>query len=426
MTRSYKLLCQSCDKTFEDDGFMLDCDGEHQASLLIAEYAADTFTVDRQQPGMYRYHSWLPIVKNISGSSGTVTYQSKSLSQLTGLPFLWISFNGYWPEKGVKLETTTFKELEAYTVLSRLPEGFDDVLVVSSAGNTASAFAYICSQQKQPCLIILPESGLARMQFTESLDPCVKIVCLTGNVDYYDAIVLANRVAQREGFVLEGGVKNVARRAGLGVTMLNAVETIGRLPDYYFQAVGSGAGGIAVHEMARCLMKDTRFGNRYPRLMLGQNKPFAPIYHSWKAKRSSLIELSSDEGKRQIQSIVSKVLSNQKPPYAVRGGVFDVLVESQGDMLAASNQEIQQAMNTFYTAEGIDIDPAAGVAFATLLSELRASHIDRDAVVLLNVTGGGWEHKRAHCRLIPASPALRICDSELASGDVMDRIMGLF
>ncbi|GHO77616.1 hypothetical protein KSD_53870 [Ktedonobacter sp. SOSP1-85] len=160
--------------------------------------------------------------------------------------------------------------------------------------------------------------------------------------------------------------------------------------------------------------------------MLGQNKPFAPIYHSWKAKRSSLIEFSSDEGKRQIQSIVSKVLSNQKPPYAVRGGVFDVLVESQGDMLVANNQEIQQAMNTFYTAEGIDIDPAAGVAFATLLSELRAGHIDRDAVVLLNVTGGGWEHKRAHCRLISASPALRICDSELASGDVMDRIMNLF
>jgi cysteate synthase len=103
----------------------------------------------------------------------------------------------------------------------------------------ASCFEY-SSQNNISCLIIIPTSGLNRMQFIEPLAPCVKIVTLTGFTDYYDAIVLASRVAQHSNFILEGGVKNVGRRDGLGTTLLSAVETIGQLPDYYFQAVGSG------------------------------------------------------------------------------------------------------------------------------------------------------------------------------------------
>lgn len=163
------------------------------------------------------------------------------------------------------------------------------------------------------------------MLFTRRLDPCVKIVSLTGNVDYYDAILLGNQVAQEPGFILEGGIKNVARRDGLAITLLSAVETIGRLPDYYFQAIGSGAGGIAVHEAACRFVRDGRFGQHPPRLMLSQNTPFTPIYYSWRAGQRRFIDLHRDEGKKQIQQITAQVLSNQRPPYSISGGVFDVL-----------------------------------------------------------------------------------------------------
>ena len=43
--------------------------------------------------------------------------------------------------------------------------------------------------------------------------------------------------------------------------ILSAVTTIGRIPDYYFQAVGSGTGAIAAWEANMRLIEDGRFGS---------------------------------------------------------------------------------------------------------------------------------------------------------------------
>ncbi len=83
-------------------------------------------------------------------------YRSPALSRIVGLPNLWISFNGYWPERGAMFPTATFKDLEAEAVLARLPANFDGVLIVASAGNTAAAFARACGNWQQRCLIVVP------------------------------------------------------------------------------------------------------------------------------------------------------------------------------------------------------------------------------------------------------------------------------
>src|SRR6185295_191577 len=226
----------------------------------------------------------LPVQGELFPAGSTVTYQSEKLSRIIGLPQLWVAFNGYWPDKGATLETATFKQLEAAAVIPRIPLENRDVLVVASAGNTAAAFAHACSQAQIPCLIIIPARGLDRMRFVEPLDPCVKIVSLVGFSDYFDAIIFAGKVSGVPGFFSEGGVRNIARRDGLGTVMLNAVEAIGQLPNYYFQAIGSGAGAIAVHESAKRLIEDGSYGDELPQLMLSQNLPFVPIYQSWKAR----------------------------------------------------------------------------------------------------------------------------------------------
>lgn len=427
MPQHYKVKCQFCGTKFDDDGFILECSVEHEeTALLITEYSAKRFEPNNSGKGIFRYQNWLPIRHNLHSASRTVTYQSQKLSRMLGLPNLWIAFNGYWPEKGATLETATFKELEAYSVLSRLPEKHSGTLVVASAGNTAAAFAYVCSQNKIPCLIVIPASGLQKMMFFQPLDPCVKVVSLVGFQDYYDAITFADRVCRLNGFFLEGGVKNIGRRDGIGTTMLNAVETIGRLPDYYFQAIGSGAGAIAVHEAATRLISDGKFGQQLPRLMLSQNFPFVPIYHSWKSQQRQFLSVNRDVGKKQIQQIVADVLSNQRPPYGVKGGVFDVLKESQGDMLVAENLETLQAIELFKESEGVDIDPAAGVALATLIKATRHELIDFKALVLLHITGGRHYECRLNRRLLPVEPTLQLYEHEVFTEETLEKVVGLF
>jgi cysteate synthase len=409
-----------------DDGVVLRCPEPHEPALLQLEYQSSSFQPDPSQPGIFRFRDWLPACRTLPSPGGTVVYYSKALNRTAGLNNLWVAFNGYWPERGGGLETTTFKELEAWAVMARLPEAHDGIMVVASAGNTAAAFASACSINQVPVLIILPEVGLPNLQFRERLHPCVKIVSLVGFTDYSDAIALANKVSQLEGFFPEGGVANAARRAGLGTTMLSAVETIGRLPDYYFQAVGSGAGGIGVHEAARHIIKDGRFGDRFPRLILSQNLPFVPLYSSWTSGRRELVGIDPDDGRRQIQQIAAHVLSNRQPPYSIRGGVFDVLTESGGQMLAADNMETLPRIQLFEELEGIDIDPASAVAFATLLKAARYGLVEHDATVLLNVTGGGRIRRQTDRKLIPARPALQLDQAEIVLEGTPQKIANLF
>ena len=422
----YHLICPACGSVFADDGFRLTCSGDHASALLTTRYSATKLECDESASGVSRYRCWLPARTSIAHASRSITFKSEALCVALRLPNLWIAFSGYWPERSANLETATFKELEAYGVLSRLPAGSSRVLVVASAGNTAAAFASTCSENNVPCLIILPESGMKKMMFAAALNQCVKVVCLTGGAAYSDAITLAEKISQYEGFVGEGGVKNVGRRDGMATVMLNAVETIGRLPDYYFQAIGSGAGAIAAHEAAKRLIADSRFGFKLPRLMLSQNIPFAPIYDSWKRLSRTFVEIDPERARDLSSQILASVLSNQRPPYSVVGGVCDVLSESRGDVFAVHNEEVLQALELFEKCEGIDIEPAAGVALASLIEALRTGQISREAVVLFHITGGGARRRAKDKALHLAVPDLQVPLTQAHTDTAIEQACNLF
>lgn len=425
--RHYRLQCPICGARFHDDGFLLECPHDHSATgLLTTKYRDRAFNPDSSHQGLFRYRHWLPAIRHSSPTGNVATYRSDTLNRAIGLPNLWIAFSGYFPERGATLETASFKELEAHAVLSRLPPSHRDTMVLASAGNTAAAFAWICSQNRVPCLIVVPERGLYRMEFFEPLDPCVKVVCLRGLANYNDAIALAKRVSQLDGFFPEGGVKNVGRRDGIGTILFNAVETLGQLPDYYFQAIGSGSGGIAICEAAKRLVADGRFGRTLPRLMLSQNLPFIPIYRAWSLQCRELGETNGEVGNRQMQEIVADVLSNQYPPYGIRGGVFDALSDSGGTMFAATNEEALRGVELFREMEGADIDPAAGIALATLIKAVSQQQLDREATILLHVTGGGRNRRQRDRRLFPVRTALELEKWELENEHALAKIIDLF
>jgi cysteate synthase len=270
-------------------------------------------------------------------------------------------------------------------------------------------------------VIVVPAIGLNALAWAGPLAECVTIISLGGGADYADAINLANQLASLDGCVAEGGAKNVARRDGIGTVMLDATETIGRLPEYYVQAVGSGTGGIAVHEAARRLRSIGYFGTNLPRLMLCQNLPFAPIHHAWQTRGRTLPAVKERQAKREIRSLLSPVLSNRKPPYAIAGGVYDALLESSGDTLVATNAQALRAMTLFRDCEGIEMDPAAGVALACLSAAVESGSIDRSSTVLLHVTGGGRDPATASS--VPAAIELDL--NRQPEEQVLDKVLTL-
>lgn len=386
---NYKLLNVADGRVFEDEGWTLSDPESDAPSLIRAVYEKSKFEPLEGRKGLYRYANWLPIKKTLRNSHAPVTYKSKGLAKMLGMDNLYITLSGFCPKLGAKMETCSFKETEAFSVCARLPKNNKRILVVQSAGNTARAFAKVCSDNNIPIVICIPKDNAGDLWFTKKLSSCVKVVATPSGTDYYDAIALGEKICQNPRFMAEGGAKNVARRDGMGTTVLSAVEAIGRIPDAYFQAVGSGTGAIAAWENAERLAADGRFGENRMRIYASQNSPFTLMYDSWKAHSRSLVPITPEESRRKAEVILGKVLSNRKPPYSIAGGLFDVLEKSNGDMFKVSNDEIVYWVVQYINLEGYDIFPASACAVASLKQALDAGIVKKDETVMLNITGGG-------------------------------------
>ncbi len=357
----------------------------HDNSLLRADYQARQM-VPKSLPGIWRFLDWLPIHGIIAEAEwAPVTYRSHGLAGELGLENLYISFNGYWPERSAKMPTCSFKDLEAAPTIQMLSERADrPTLVVASAGNTARAFAHMAYLTGQPLVLFVPERALARMWITLPTDmgtgknsDQVTLIAVQG--DYYDAIQIAEKVQSLPGFAAEGGARNIARRDGMGTVMLDAARTLGRMPEHYFQAVGSGTGGISAWEASLRLKKDGRFGSFLPRLHLAQNIPNAPIYYAWTGKEPQV----------PCSDMFDDVLFNRKPPYAIAGGVKDALQETRGEVYGITDKQARAAKELFESSEEIDILNAPAVAVAALRQAAIAGSVQPKDIILLNITGGG-------------------------------------
>jgi len=257
--------------------------------------------------------------------------------------------------------------------------------------------------------IVVPGSGISRMWLPEEPTDSIHFIQMGNNCDYTDSIHLAERLSAAPGMQAEGGARNVARRDGMGTVMLDASVFMKRIPDHYFQAIGSGTGGIAAWEASLRLIEDGRFGSSLPELHLSQNLPFVPMFNAWKDKRRDIVkDIDMPEPKRLIHEMYADILSNREPPYSIPGGVYDALCATDGTMYAISNSEAKNAVNLFEELEGIDIFPPAGVAVASLIEAVDSGKVKKDDHIVLNITGGGVKRVEQDfdiCKIKPSAQA---------------------
>ena len=403
----YQLQTIATGRLSDDQGWTLDDPQCDKPSMVRPIYEKKQLIVkEGQDLGLYRYADWLPIKKTLQNPTEPITYKSEGLAKRLGLNNLYITFNGWWPERNARMTTCSFKEMEAYSVCARMGEELKDkVLVVASAGNTARAFAKVCSDNGIKLLLCVPQDNIKALWFEKSLNECVKLITTESGSDYFDAINLSNVVCELDGYLAEGGAKNIARRDGMSTTMMSATTFIGRTPDFYFQAVGSGTGAIAAWEANLRFIEDGRFGTHKARLMVSQNKPFVPMYDAWKADSRALLPYDADQARKDAAEICAPVLSNRKPPYGLAGGLYDALKDTNGDVFAVSNAEANAAKALFEETEGIDIYHAAAVATASLQQAVNQGVVKANDVVMLNITGGGEKRFQASHQLHFLQPA---------------------
>ena len=210
----------------------------------------------------------------------------------------------------------------------------------------------------------------------------------------------------------------------MGTVILAATEAIKAIPDHYFQAVGSGTGAIAVWEMAWRLVTDATYGQKLPRLHLSQTQAFPLMAAAWDAQSRALPDLPVDQARAAARRAYSPVLSNRKPPYSLAGGLFDALSETRGIFYVPSDEEAEAAGKQFTELEGIDLDKAAQVCFASFLQAAEAHAFSSREIILVNLTGGGARRAFEDGIAIPATPDVIFSKDDI-SPETIKAKMGL-
>ena len=425
----YKLKCSypECGKEYEDDSdFRLQCDGEigrdHGPALLQAVYEIKQIHVRDNLPGIFQYADWLPVKSYYIDPSGSrlgnpFSYKSEGLAKRLGLKELYIAFSGYWPERDANLLTRTFKEFECPASIVRylMPykEKNPSPFIVSSAGNTANGYNLVTHLTGLPLYLVIPEAGLDKLLLPFETNPFVIVV----QGDYSDAIDLAGKIAENTSLKKEGGARNIARRAGMGTVMVNAVahpeQGTQALFDHYFQAVGSGTGAIAAWEVVQLLLEDGRFGDTVTKIHMAQNIPYTPIPDSWELKERNLVQIPEQQAKEKISTVTASVLTNRYPPYSIAGGNFDVLNASKGSTWKVKNYQVFHAARMFRETEGVDIGPAAAVAVDALKQAVLSGKVKKNEKILLHITGGGKEIQYSKGPVYQVQPDIIVKPGEL-------------
>jgi len=419
MTDKYGLVCAACGGPVTGSRCSRCPD-----ALVRTEYWKSDFAPS-DHPGIFRYLDWLPSSEAVETPIGPAVYRSERLAERLGLSRLYVAFNGYAPELEARNMTGSFKDFEALPTLLRFRDEAKTSIVVASAGNTARAFAYAGALLEFPVYLVVPEAMRSKLWIPIRPTEAIRLVVISGSHDYTAAIRFAALLTERLGLAPEGGARNVARRDGMGTSVLEFARVVGELPRHYVQAVGSGTGAIAAWEAAIRLIRSGRFGAILPTLHLAQNAPFTPIHDAWSAGTPIRPETDVPEQLARIRAIVADVLANRNPPYSIPGGVADALHATSGRTYAVTNAKIAAAQSLFEQSEGPPISPEAGAAVAALSEAAASGAVLHDESILLNITGNNDALLRRDYHLHPLEPWLHVA-SDQASEAGVDRLADRF
>jgi threonine synthase len=271
--------------------------------------------------------------------------------------------SGTWPNVWIKDErqnpTGTFKDRQAAMAAARAMEQGATTIVLASTGNTAKAMAAYVARAGLYLRAFLP----ARSRPMLGLSGCSVYI-----VDEpYDRVkVIAEEVARNEGHFYARGMDYVESMAPIAYEIL---DDLGRVPDWYVQAVSGGIGPIGV-----CHGFQRRAGSM-PRVLVAQPEGCAPMVRSFEKG------LDEVESIRESSSYVV-TLGSGSPNEA-----YKFLKSVGASFVSVSDDETRQTVEWMARVEGILMEPAAGVAFAALRKAFKTGIIPLDALVVVNCSG---------------------------------------
>ncbi|MDX8147111.1 pyridoxal-phosphate dependent enzyme [Lentzea sp. BCCO 10_0061] len=293
------------------------------------------------------------------------------LGAAIGVPHLWIKDESVQP-------TGSTKDRLASVVLAVLRQSGVTEFVASSTGNSSTALAR--AVQRDPAMrahFFCGREFLAYQGFTP--DARIRLSVVDGT--YAQAKAAAREFGRTEGVHLEGGFFNWARREGLKLAYLEAIDQMESTPDVVVQAVSSGMGMVAADKAVREYSESGRV-DRVPRYLMVQQSSCAPMAHAWARGARELSDSDRVENPEGLATAI--LLGDGRPYYPYLAGI---VARAGGAIVAVGRQDLIDCRAMLVDLEGVDVCYASAATIAGIRAEAAAGRITPDDTVLAVLTG---------------------------------------
>ena len=344
--------------------------------LYDYESAARTMTkgaLAGRERSLWRYEEILPIVDKGSiphlAVGWTPLYECPAVAEEYGVREFMVKDDGRNPTGSLKDRASAVGVARAIDINQR-------TIACASTGNAASSLSGFAAVGGLRSFIFVPEKAPVA-KVTQLLVYGATVVLVKG--DYADVFNLATAAINKYGWYNRNCAINPYLVEGKKTCALEIAEQTGwDLPDRVFISVGDGCCIGGLYKGFSDLL---RMGliSRMPKIVGVQAQGAKPIYDAFKSKAERVAFGPADTVADSIS--VGAPRNWAKALRAVR--------ESEGDMVAVSDEEILSAIPELARKTGVFGEPAGAAAFAGFRKMAKEGLLGRGERIAVFVTGNG-------------------------------------
>ena len=373
MRKHITLECGHCRKTYSYQ-FILRCPECH--GVINPVYNLDRFELQKSDKSLERYFSLTPIQDTSSifslGEGNTPCVFAKTLGREIGITKLYL-------KDETRNLTGSTKDRMAACVVSQFNELGIKEFVASSTGNSSTSFAYAVHHQHDMKVHLFCAKEFEHRHVFHT-DEKIQLHVIDG--DFVEAGRQAQRFAHEKHILFEGGFFNLARREGLKLAYLEALDQIPEEPTVIIQAVSSGMGLYGAFRGAQEYIKLGRL-RHMPRFVAVQQDTCAPMVTAFQANSSVIRDNDIVHHPHGLAEAILRGDPSQAYPY-----IYSIITSTRGCFVSVSQDTIYRMRSLLKQIENIDGCYASATAVAASQELRDRGWITPEDVVLVNLTGG--------------------------------------
>jgi len=264
--------------------------------------------------------------------------------------------------------TGSFKDRGMVVAVAKEVEAGAQTVLCASTGNTAASAAAYAARAGLQAVVLLPGGKVAAGKVAQAVRYGARIIIVDANFDR--ALDIARAAVERAALTLVNSV-NPHRIEGQATAAFEIVETLGDAPDVLALPVGNG-GNITAYWMG--FVRDHAEGRarQKPRMLGAQAEGAAPLVLGHPVDHPDTIATAIRIGRP----------ATWEPALAA-------VRDSNGVLLAVSDDEILEAYRAIPSLEGVFCEPASAAGLAGLRRAVTSGQVKRHEHCVVVLTGHG-------------------------------------